>query len=219
MKKATAILSILLAALLALTACAAAPETSEDTPTARARSHGGRGDGGAHGDASSRSFRPYTLNVPALLGPTGIGMVKLMNDADSGLYADQFDANITLSSAPDEISGKLITGELDIACVPTNLAAVLYSKTRAESKWRFEHRWAFYTCLKRATASTPSPTLRARRFTRRSKVRCRVHHRLCAGPKRHSRHGDGRLPDRSFRACHQSHRRGRGPLHPARTFR
>jgi len=134
MKKATAILSILLAALLALTACSAAPETSEATPTATPAPTEAEATAEPTVTPGAETSGAYTLNVAALLGPTGIGMVKLMDDADSGLYADQFNANISLSSAPDEISGKLITGELDIACVPTNLAAVLYNKTEGGVK-------------------------------------------------------------------------------------
>ncbi len=59
--------------------------------------------------------------IAALNGPTGMGMVKLMDQTEK--YA------ITTYQAPDEISGKVITGEVDMACVPSNLAAVLYNKT------------------------------------------------------------------------------------------
>lgn len=59
--------------------------------------------------------------IAALNGPTGMGMVQLMDQTEK--YA------ITTYQAPDEISGKVITGEVDMACVPSNLAAVLYNKT------------------------------------------------------------------------------------------
>ena len=63
-----------------------------------------------------------TVHVVALKGPTGIGMVKIMNDND-GTY------EFTLASAPDEATAAIISGEADIAAVPTNLAATLYQKT------------------------------------------------------------------------------------------
>jgi len=63
------------------------------------------------------------INVAALNGPTGMGMVKLMED-ESDKY------NISLYQSPDEIVGKLVSGEIDIACIPSNLAAVLYNKTQ-----------------------------------------------------------------------------------------
>lgn len=67
------------------------------------------------------------LNVVALTGPTGIGMVKLMADNE----AEETDVNYTveLVGAADEITGKIVNGEVDIAAVPCNLASVLYNKT------------------------------------------------------------------------------------------
>ena len=65
-----------------------------------------------------------TVNVAALNGPTGMGMVKLMKD-EEGKDAYSF----TLAGAADIIVPLLIKGELDIACVPANLASVLYSRT------------------------------------------------------------------------------------------
>ena len=61
------------------------------------------------------------VNVYTLMGPTGIGMVRIMNDND-GTY--QFN----LVSAPDEVVAAMASGHADIAAVPTNLAATLYQK-------------------------------------------------------------------------------------------
>ncbi len=67
------------------------------------------------------------LSVVAMTGPTGIGMVKLMADNEAG----ETDVNYTveLVGAADEITGKIVNGEVDIAAVPCNLASVLYNKT------------------------------------------------------------------------------------------
>ena len=67
------------------------------------------------------------VNVAALNGPTGIGMVKLMEDNDAGTASNAY--TVTLAGAPDDIVGKLTSGDVDIAAVPTNLAATLYKKT------------------------------------------------------------------------------------------
>ena len=61
------------------------------------------------------------VNVYALKGPTGIGMVKIMNDND-GTYS------FNLVGAPDEVVAAIASGSADIAAVPTNLAATLYQK-------------------------------------------------------------------------------------------
>lgn len=65
------------------------------------------------------------INVYALKGPTGIGLVKVLNDND-GTY------NITLAGAPDEVTAAVINGDANIAAVPTNLAATLYNKTQGK---------------------------------------------------------------------------------------
>lgn len=62
------------------------------------------------------------VRVYALMGPTGIGMVQMM-DQNDGTYA------FTLSGAPDEVVAAVASGNADIAAVPTNLAATLYQKT------------------------------------------------------------------------------------------
>ncbi|NCB26489.1 MAG: ABC transporter substrate-binding protein [Bacteroidia bacterium] len=97
----TGMLVVTLIFALALTGCqpAEAPEESPDVVSA-------------------------PIIIAALNGPTGMGMVQLMDQTDK--YA------ITTYQAPDEVSGKIITGEVDLACVPSNLAAVLYNKTEGQ---------------------------------------------------------------------------------------
>lgn len=67
------------------------------------------------------------VNIAALKGPTGIGMVQVMQQADAGETANDY--AFTLAASPDEAVGLLTSGGADIAAVPTNLAAVLYNKT------------------------------------------------------------------------------------------
>ena len=59
-----------------------------------------------------------------------MGMVQLMQADEQGTSA--VDYNIMLAAAPDEISGKIVTGEADIAAAPINLAAALYNKTEGK---------------------------------------------------------------------------------------
>ena len=70
-----------------------------------------------------------TATVAALKGPTAMGMVKMMSD-DSQKDQPTFDFNIYASA--DEITPKLVQGELDIAAVPANLASVLYNNTEGQ---------------------------------------------------------------------------------------
>ena len=77
-----------------------------------------------------RRTTPASYRIAALKGPTAMGLVKLMQDAADGTVrraATTYD--FTLAGSADEVTPALIKGELDMACVPANLAAVLYSKT------------------------------------------------------------------------------------------
>lgn len=77
--------------------------------------------------ASSSAATKTVIRIAGLKGPTGLSMVKLMSDSKAGTASenDQF----TLVSSPDEIVAKISSGEVDVAAVPTNLAATLYNKT------------------------------------------------------------------------------------------
>ena len=71
-----------------------------------------------------------------------MGMVKLMDDSkpvteaveeeheDVGTSGNLYD--FTLAASADEVTPLLIQGELDMACVPANLASVLYNRTKGE---------------------------------------------------------------------------------------
>lgn len=68
-----------------------------------------------------------TIRIAGLKGPTAIGMVKMMEDAENGETADNYE--FTLAGSADELTAPILQGDFDIAAVPTNLAAVLYQKS------------------------------------------------------------------------------------------
>ena len=72
------------------------------------------------------------VRVAGLKGPTSMGMVKLMDDTDVGLAEGAYE--FTLAGSADEITPKLIKGELDIAALPANLAAILHVNTQGAVK-------------------------------------------------------------------------------------
>lgn len=63
------------------------------------------------------------VRVAALMGPTGMGMANMM-EKNTGRY------DFTLASAPDQVAAAVVSGSVDIAAVPVNLAAALYQKTQ-----------------------------------------------------------------------------------------
>lgn len=80
--------------------------------------------------AKTPAFTPADMTVAALKGPTGVGMAGLMQAQADGKAANNY--TFTVAAAADEISGKIVSGEINIASVPTNLAAKLYNKTEGK---------------------------------------------------------------------------------------
>ena len=107
-------LCLTLALVLSLAACARKPaETTDPAETP---------------DTPEQEVEaPVTARIAALKGPTAMGLVKLMSDAPSSANGPLYD--FTLAGSADEVTPALIKGELDMACVPANLAAALYNKT------------------------------------------------------------------------------------------
>ena len=123
---------------LALTAGLAACSTqapAEDTPVPESTAP-------AAETPPAETAVPYqTVHLGLLSGPTGMGAAKMISDSDAA-YAQIEDGTydpsngvlehyeVTLGSDPaNDIVPRLTNGELDIAAIPTNLAATLYNRT------------------------------------------------------------------------------------------
>lgn len=79
-----------------------------------------------------KKVEPVDIRIGGLKGPTSMGMVKLMESAEAGEAANNY--TFTISGSADEVTPKLVKGELDMAAVPANLASVLYNNTNGEIK-------------------------------------------------------------------------------------
>lgn len=113
MKKRTLALMMSLVLLLGITACGkpAAGGSSSDPAPEVSQSEGVVGE---------------KTDVMVLSGPTGVGAAKMM--ADNEAAGDAAAYNFTVASGNDEVAPALAKGEVDIACIATNLAATLYNK-------------------------------------------------------------------------------------------
>ncbi len=97
------VLSIML--IIGLTSCGQASDpVSSNTPSTKA-----------------------TINVVAIAGPTGVGLVSLMENNKNGTAANQY--NFTVVSDHQQAVAAVTNGDANIAAVPTNLASTLYKKT------------------------------------------------------------------------------------------
>lgn len=122
MKKIAVILSFLLIFSMLLTACSNGnlPETGQKPDEGN----------NIESEKNPEPVNPINVNIVGLKGPTSIGMIKLIDE--KALNSDKYTVEYTTVEAPDIITGKIINNEVQIAAVPTNLAAVLYNKTEGK---------------------------------------------------------------------------------------
>lgn len=67
------------------------------------------------------------VRVGSLKGPTSMGILFLMDKAEKGGTDDTYD--FRMATGADELLPLMVQGDLDIALVPANVAAVLYQRT------------------------------------------------------------------------------------------
>ena len=120
---------------LALAACGASQTQSTDPASTS--------DASSSSDASAAA-EDVTVRVASLKGPTAIGLVSMM-DTTSGVPTEDTPTepaegstgitySYTISGSPDQVLPQVIQGETDIALVPSNVASVLYNKTKGGVK-------------------------------------------------------------------------------------
>lgn len=79
---------------------------------------------------SSCAQKNGTVRIGVLKGPTGLGASYLMEQNENGKSLNSYD--FTVAGAADELTGRLLSGDLDIAALPTNAISVLYNKSGGE---------------------------------------------------------------------------------------
>ena len=127
MKKLIALALSLALAASALAGCGASGSSSSAAASLPASS------GAASSSAAEKvPVEPADIRIAGLKGPTSMGMVKLMEDAENGEAANNY--TFTIAGSADKVTPKLIQGEFDIAAVPANLASVLYNNTEGAVK-------------------------------------------------------------------------------------
>jgi len=85
---------------------------------------------GAASPSGESTSAETTIRIASLKGPTTMGLVGLMADAEAGDAAQDY--QVTMYGTPDEVVPLVLQGEADVALLPANLAAVLYNRTLAD---------------------------------------------------------------------------------------
>lgn len=113
-----AVLTACALALVVVAACAGcspASDASASSSTSSAAS-----SAASSSDAAEVTQAADSLRIASMKGPTSVGLASMMQQ-NQGVF--------TVAAAADEVSALLLQDEVDIACVPANLAATLYNKT------------------------------------------------------------------------------------------
>jgi NitT/TauT family transport system substrate-binding protein len=82
---------------------------------------------GCGAGAPAPAAAPVDMRIGGLTGPTSMGMVGIMQAAKEGTAANPY--TFTIAGSADELTPKLLQGELDMLAVPANLAAVLHNNS------------------------------------------------------------------------------------------
>ena len=83
-----------------------------------------------NGKESEEGLKGGKLNITAIAGPTGVGMVNLMQSSAEEKTTNTYTFNVV--SDPTQAVAAITNGTADVAAVPTNLAATLYKKTNGK---------------------------------------------------------------------------------------
>ncbi len=124
MKKLLTILMVLVMMLAVFTACSA-PSNEAASPSPTESATQAPSETADETPAPEPSEQADPLAVATLAGPTGMGMIRLF---DNPAY------EVSLLTSPDQISPKVISSEISVAAIPSNLAAVLYNKMQGGIK-------------------------------------------------------------------------------------
>lgn len=140
MRKVLPVLMALAMTAAALTGCAkGAGETAAETTTAAAAEASTETSAEETAEApetesetetestGTSAAAGYTLRIGSLKGPTSMGLVELMDQAAKGEAKGSYE--FTMVTAADELLGKIVSGDLDVALVPSNMASIIFNKT------------------------------------------------------------------------------------------
>jgi len=88
------------------------------------------GNNGNSPEEATGAGPAYHVNMAVLPGPSALGALWLMDTAQAEQTQNSY--NIQILGSPDEVVPMIVQGTVDIAAVPTNLAAVLHNNPNVD---------------------------------------------------------------------------------------
>lgn len=118
MRRFIALVLVLSLFILMFTGCSPTVEDTKPTPEEKYEDHAQ--------DNNKERLEKITLKVAAPSGPTTVSLVKMFKE--NPRLDENVEVNYESVKSPDLLAAKIISGEVDFAVIPTNLAAKLYNK-------------------------------------------------------------------------------------------
>lgn len=69
-----------------------------------------------------------TMKIGSLKGPTTMGLVNLMQETEDGEAQGSY--SFTMETQPDAVAAEIVSGAVDAALIPANMASIVYNKTQ-----------------------------------------------------------------------------------------
>ena len=68
------------------------------------------------------------VRVLCLKGPTGMGLARLMEEAEAGRTENRYEFQLAVS--PEDLMARFVQGAADVVAMPSNMAAILWNRTQ-----------------------------------------------------------------------------------------
>ena len=166
------ITGVLLAGVLALSAFAGCQKVT-DTSSA------GNTEVSSQTGSSETTTWSDPVRVAALKGPTALGMLNMMEEYKEN---KQNPYEFTIAGKPEDVVAKLTSKEVDIAAIPTNLAATLYNKNGSIKMLALNTLGVLYV-LEKETPVKTAADLRGKTIHSTGQALYRICAELCIGTK------------------------------------
>ena len=124
------LLSLILALIMVMSMAACSNEAPKPEEPVASEENAENVEPSEPEEPAEPEFEGADVSVGMLKGPTGMGAAWLMDQNEQGLTLNRYE--FTVAGAADELTGRLIQGDLDIAALPTNAISALYNKTGGE---------------------------------------------------------------------------------------